>query len=67
MAKVLDEAAAAFGEEAGSPDIEVRQMRYEAPKNPAAFDEIDEQREKLEAACELALDRYAIEHAESFK
>ncbi|WP_052574092.1 DUF4375 domain-containing protein [Haloferula sp. BvORR071] len=67
MASALEGAAGAFGEEANSPDPEARQKRYMSPRNIAALMEFDEQRHKLESSCDLALDRYAIEHAESFK
>lgn len=67
MAAVLEEAAAAFGEEASSPDADLRQKRYGALEKPTAFEELDKRRSKLESRCELALDRYAIEHAQEFK
>jgi hypothetical protein len=67
LAEILKEGLAKFGAEGPSNDDETRYAQLKALREKHAFDELDERLEKAADSQDLSLDRFAIEHAESFK
>jgi hypothetical protein len=67
LAAILEEAVAKFGPDGPSADLETRKAEFETLKEKGAFDGFAERIEKATDRQDLSLDRFAIEHAESFK
>ena len=67
LAAILEEAVAKFGAEGPSSDEETRRAQLKPLDEKHAFDELDERLEKADDSWDLSLDRFAIEHAGSFK
>lgn len=67
LAAILEEAIARFGEEGPNSNEATRRSQLEALREEHAFDELDERLKKTSNRWDLSLDRFAIEHAESFK
>ena len=67
LAEILKEGVAKFGAEGPNNDNETRHAQLTALREKQAFDDLDERLEKTADSWDLALDRFAIEHAESFK
>jgi hypothetical protein len=67
LVAILEEAVAKFGENGPAHDQAARRLQLDSFGGKDAFRELDQRREKAENPWSLALDRFAIEHAESFK
>jgi hypothetical protein len=67
LAAILEEAIAKFGPNGPSADLETRKAQFEALKEKGTFDDFTERMENAADRERFSLDRFAIEHAESFK
>ncbi|MEK7949161.1 DMP19 family protein [Luteolibacter soli] len=67
LAAILEEAVAKFGEEGPDKDAETRRKQIAALEEKHAFDELEARLQEATNQLDLSLDRFAIEHAESFK
>ena len=67
LVKILEEGVAKLGAEGPRGDHQTRYNQLQALREKHAFDELDERLKKAAEWWDLSLDRFAIEHAESFK
>ena len=67
LVQILEESVAKFGAKGPSNDDEVRYAQLDAFREKHTLDKLDERLEKARDPWDLSLDRFAIEHAESFK
>jgi len=67
LAAILQDSIAIFGDGGPSSDDETRRKQVDALEEKHAFDKLDARLKEAEDYWNLSLDRFAIEHAESFK
>jgi hypothetical protein len=67
LVAILEEAVAKFGEIGPANDQAARRLQLDSFGGMDAFEQLDQRRKKAENPWILSLDRFAIEHAESFK
>ncbi|MCW1887371.1 DUF4375 domain-containing protein [Luteolibacter flavescens] len=67
LAAILEEAVAKFGDEGPSNDREIRSKQVDDIEEKSGFKDLDARLREAEDTWNLSLDRFAIEHADSFK